>query len=73
MIWVSILLFSANIPISSQRRIEQSARLAKRVLSLEKINQDLIRENEQEGNSKNEKKILFEKKRSLLAFIVELK
>jgi len=38
---------SANIPISSQRRIEQSARLAKRVLSLEKINQDLIRENEQ--------------------------
>merc|ERR1711892_1352971 len=38
---------SANIPVSSQRRMEQSTWLAKRVLNLEKINADLVRENEQ--------------------------
>ena len=42
-----------NVPIQSRRRIEQSARLAKRVINLEKINIDLNREVEQLKNHNN--------------------
>ena len=37
-------LGGANIPTNAKRRMEQSARLAKRVINLEKINVDLTRE-----------------------------